>query len=59
MIPALATPAHYAMPRPYAIHTTAGLFQLVAISAAQAVATALELAGPGARVLRICREGEW
>lgn len=47
------------MPRPYAIHTTTGLFQLVAISAAQAVATALELAGPGARVLRICREGEW
>lgn len=47
------------MPRPYAIHTTAGLFQLVAISAAQAVATALELAGPGARVLRVVRQGEW
>lgn len=59
MIPALTTPAHHTMPRPYAIHTTAGLFQLVAISAAQAVATALELAGPGARVLRVSREGDW
>ena len=47
------------MPLPYTVHTTAGLFQLVAISAAQAVATALELAGPGASVLMVCRDGEW
>jgi hypothetical protein len=47
------------MPRLYLIHTTAGPFELMAVTAAQAVTTALELAGPGARVLRISREGDW
>jgi hypothetical protein len=47
------------MPRLYLIHTTAGPFELMAVTAAQAVATALELAGPGARVLKISREGDW
>lgn len=47
------------MPRLFHIHTTAGSFELYAITAAQAVATALELAGSGARVLRISREGDW
>jgi hypothetical protein len=47
------------MPRLYHIHTTAGAFELMAVSAAQAVSTALELAGPGARVLRVSRQGDW
>ena len=47
------------MPRLYLIHTTAGTFELMAVTAAQAVSAALELAGPGARVLRVCREGDW
>jgi hypothetical protein len=47
------------MPRLYLIHTTAGPFELMAVTAAQAVTTALELAGPGARVLKISREGDW
>ena len=33
--------------------------QLMAVSVAQACSAALELAGPGARILRICREGDW
>jgi hypothetical protein len=47
------------MPRLFHIHTTAGRVELYAVTAAQAVATALELAGPGARVLRVVRQGEW
>jgi hypothetical protein len=47
------------MPCTYLIHTTIGLWTIMATSAAQAVTTALELAGPGARVLRIARQGEW
>lgn len=47
------------MPRLYHIHTTAGPFELMAVTAAQAVSTALELAGPGARVLRVSRQGDW
>ena len=31
----------------------------VQLTQAQAVSAALELAGPGARVLRLWREGEW
>jgi hypothetical protein len=33
--------------------------ELYALTQAQAVATALELAGPGARMLRVWREGDW
>jgi len=47
------------MPCTYIVYTTVGLWEIVAISAAQAVTTALELAGPGAKVLRIARQGEW
>ncbi len=47
------------MPRLYHVHTTAGPFELMAVTAAQACSAALELAGPGARILRISREGEW
>jgi hypothetical protein len=45
-------------PRLYHIHTTAGPIELYAMTAAQAITTALELL-PGARVLRVCRQGEW
>jgi hypothetical protein len=58
-IPAVTTPANHVMPRLYHVHTTAGAIELWAVTAAQAVATALELAGPGARILRICRAGDW
>lgn len=47
------------MPRLYLIHTTTGPIELYAVTAAQAVSAALELAGPGARVLRISRQGDW
>jgi hypothetical protein len=47
------------MPRLYHDHTTHGAIELYAVSAAQAVSAALELAGPGAQVLRVCRQGEW
>lgn len=47
------------MPRLFHIVTTAGTFELMAMSAAQACSAALELAGPGARILRITREGDW
>jgi hypothetical protein len=41
---------------------TTPLFTALARNAtvrAQAIASALELAGPGARVLRVWREGDW
>ena len=47
------------MPRLYHVQFTTGPIELYAVSQAQAIATALELAGPGARVLRVWREGEW
>jgi hypothetical protein len=47
------------MPRLYHVNTTHGPIELYAITQAQAIATALELAGPGAKVLRVCREGDW
>jgi hypothetical protein len=47
------------MPRLYHVHLTTGPVELYAFTQAQAVATALELAGPGARVLRAWREGDW
>jgi hypothetical protein len=47
------------MPRLYHVHTTAGAWEVWAMTAAQAVSTALELAGPGSKVLRVCREGDW
>jgi hypothetical protein len=47
------------MPRLYHIHLTTGPIELYAITLAQAIASALELAGPGARVLRVARQGDW
>jgi hypothetical protein len=47
------------MPRLYHVSTTHGPIELYALTQAQAIATALELAGPGAKVLRVCREGDW
>jgi hypothetical protein len=47
------------MPRLYHVQLTTGPIELYAVTAAQAVTTALELAGPGARVLRVSREGDW
>jgi hypothetical protein len=46
-------------PRLYHIHLTTGPIELYSVTQAQAIATALELAEPGARVLRVWREGEW
>ena len=47
------------IPRHYHVQTTLGSFELYALSQAQAISTALELAGPGARLIRVWREGEW
>jgi hypothetical protein len=47
------------MPRLFHVHTTNGTWELMAFTAAQAITTALELAGPGARVLRVARQGDW
>jgi hypothetical protein len=47
------------MPRLYHVHLTTSAIELYAVTAAQAVTAALELAGPGAQVLRVCRQGDW
>jgi hypothetical protein len=47
------------MPRLYHVQLITGPIELYAVTQAQAIATALELAGPGARVLRIARQGDW
>jgi hypothetical protein len=47
------------MPRLYHVQLTTGPIELYAVTQAQAIAIALELAGPGARVLRIARQGDW
>jgi len=47
------------MPRLYHVQLTTGPIELYAVTQAQAIATALELAGPGAKVLRVCRQGDW
>jgi hypothetical protein len=47
------------MPRLYHVQTTHGPIEPYAITHAQAISTALELAGPGAQVIRVWREGEW
>ena len=46
-------------PRLYHVSTTHGPIELYAVTQAQAIASALELAGPSARVLRVWRDGEW
>jgi hypothetical protein len=52
-------PTPQLMPRLYHVQLTTGPIELYAVTQAQAIASALELAGPGARVLRVWREGEW
>lgn len=47
------------MPRLFHIHTTHGDFELYAVTMDQAVAAALELAGPGAQLIRAYGMGEW
>jgi hypothetical protein len=47
------------MPRLYHVQLTTGPIELYAFTQAQAIATALELAGPGARLLRVARQGDW
>ena len=47
------------MPRLYHVQLTTGPIELYAITQAQSITTALELAEPGARVLRIARQGDW
>ncbi len=47
------------MPRLYHVQLTTGAIELYAVTVAQAVTTALELAAPGAKVLRVCRQGDW
>ena len=47
------------MPRLYHIQTTHGPIELYALTQAQAISSALELAGPGARVVRVARQGDW
>ena len=44
---------------PYAVTTTAGTLQVMARSAAHAIASALELTGPGTRILGCLRGGDW
>jgi hypothetical protein len=47
------------MPGLYHVQLTTGAIELYAVTAAQAIRTALELAAPGAKVLRVCRQGDW
>jgi hypothetical protein len=47
------------MLRPYRVTTTQGTHTLMARTAASAICSALELAGPGARLLSCLQEGEW
>jgi hypothetical protein len=47
------------MPRLYHVQLTTGPIELYAFTQAQAIATAVELAGPGARLLRVARPGDW
>jgi hypothetical protein len=44
---------------PYLVHTTAGPQRLVAATPADAIRTALELAGPAAQLVRVEREQQW
>jgi hypothetical protein len=47
------------IPRLYHVQLTTGPIELYAVTQAQAISSALELAGPGARVLRVARLGDW
>jgi hypothetical protein len=43
----------------YHIQTTAGLIRIHARNRAAAITAALELAGPGAKLVNTTRQGEW
>jgi hypothetical protein len=53
------SPGDPLMPSLYHVEITTGQIELYAVRQAQVIASALEPAGPGARVLRVRREGEW
>ena len=46
-------------PRPWRVATTRGTLDVEATTAAQAILSALELAGPRARLIGCVRVGEW
>jgi hypothetical protein len=46
-------------PRPWRVATTLGTVEVEATTAAQAILSALELAGAGARLIGCVRVGEW
>jgi hypothetical protein len=63
-MPTTTTPRPPQAPRPYRVIIglpDGGLHRLnfYASSAAEAVLSGLELAGPGARVIRVTQQGEW
>jgi len=47
------------MPRLYHIQLTTGRIEIYAVTQTQAISSALELAGPGVRVVRVARQGDW
>jgi hypothetical protein len=64
-MPTTTTPRPPQAPRPYRViidlpdgGSPIGL-NLYAVSAAEAVLSGLELAGPGARIIRVTQQGEW
>lgn len=53
-------PGAAALPRLYIVTMASGPpWQLQALSEAAARSSARELSGPGAQVVRCCREGDW
>ena len=46
-------------PRPWRVATTRGTLDVEATTAAQAILSALEMAGPRARLIGCVRVGEW
>jgi hypothetical protein len=55
----LRHPSWPAPPGPWDVITTAGTHQVMAVTAAAAILSGLELAGRGARLVRCVRVGEW
>ena len=46
-------------PRPWRVATTLGTVEVLAATAAQAILSGLELAGPRAQLIGCVRAGEW
>ena len=55
----LRHPSWPAPPGPWDVTTTAGTHQVMAVTAAAAILSALELAGRSARLVQCVRVGEW